>query len=83
MFTATAYCGIVAMWLTPPLRTHFFVAFCAALLVAGMVHDIQLVVRWNNPIAATGWRLICILRDIPMPQPVIKANADADEAIEE
>lgn len=82
VFTATGYCGIIAMWLAPALRTHFFVAFCAVLLIAGLVHDAQLIVRWNNPIVATGWRLICILRDIPTPQSAIKTD-DAEDTIKE
>src|SRR6267154_5072602 len=60
---ATGWCGIAATWFAPTLRNRYYVAFCALLIVAGLLHDWYVAAGLNNPLFLGFLKVRALLRE--------------------
>ncbi len=77
---AAGWCGLAAAWITPQLRSRYFLGFCIALIVVGLIHDYQVASRLADPVWIVSSRIRALLREYGgrVPTPVEQEEPEHD-----
>ncbi len=61
---ATGWCGIVALFIAPPLKNRYYLGFSLFLVLYGLLQDWWVATYWNNPVTSGMIHLHAVLVEL-------------------